>query len=169
MPLFNEEEYKKVVNVPMSVIIALFIIIFITTGTTNENSLKGLIGGYLGLLLGVLFVAILNFSPGNLIGLVPFCMIMLIIMVMLYYLYTYFDIISKGDVSGYYTTYSFLSTIFLAAQLIIIFSSVYNNINNGNSKMLSQKTLSLLGLLGVINFLAIIIIGIVLRFYTTQG
>jgi hypothetical protein len=94
---------------------------------------------------------------------------MLIIMVMLYYLYTYFDIISKGDVSGYYTTYSILSTIFLAAQLIIIFSSVYNNINNGNSKMLSQKTLSLLGLLGVINFLAIIIIGIVLRFYTTQG
>ena len=92
-------------------------------------------------------------------------------MVMLYYLYTYFDIISKGDVSGYYTTYSILSTIFLAAQLIIIFSSVYNNINNGNgnSKMLSQKTLSLLGLLGVINFLAIIIIGIVLRFYTTQG
>ena len=45
---FNKEEYKKVINVPLSVIIGSFIIIIITTGMTDQNGLKALIGGYSG-------------------------------------------------------------------------------------------------------------------------
>jgi flagellar biosynthesis protein FliP len=44
----NKEEYKKVINVPLSVIIGSFIIIIITTGMTDKNGLKALIGGYSG-------------------------------------------------------------------------------------------------------------------------
>ena len=33
--MFNKDEYKRVVNIPLSVIISSFIIIIITTGMTD--------------------------------------------------------------------------------------------------------------------------------------
>ena len=76
---FNKEEYKKVINVPLSVIIGSFIIIIITTGMTDQNGLKALIGGYSGLLFGLLFILILNYPPPNLLDMVPFIVVMVII------------------------------------------------------------------------------------------
>jgi F0F1-type ATP synthase assembly protein I len=65
--MFDKEEYKKVINIPLAVIIASFIIIIITTGMTNKNGVSSLIGGYTGLLLGILFVIILNIQQMYLI------------------------------------------------------------------------------------------------------
>ena len=69
---FNKEEYKKVLNVPLSVIIGSFIIIIITTGMTDKNGLKALIGGYSGLLLGLIFVIIISYPFPNWLDMVPF-------------------------------------------------------------------------------------------------
>jgi hypothetical protein len=87
----------------------------------------------------------------------------------MFYLYTYFDKIAKGQVSGYYITFSVLSVIFLITQLSILFSAIFSKSNGFNEKLLSERTFSLLTLLGVINYIMVITIGIVLKFYSTQG
>ena len=168
--MFNKEEYTQIINIPFAVIIASFIVIVITTGMTDENGLKGLLGGYFGLLLGILFVIILNYPPASWLDLFPFVMLMMIIALMIFYLYTYFETISKGEVSSYYNSFSTLSTIFLAIQVIMLFSEMFSgNSREITGKLLSDRTFSLLGLFGVINFLIVITIGIVLHFYSTQG
>ena len=167
--MFNKEEYKKVMNVPFSVSIACILIILITTFTTNsENALKGLVGGYLGLGLGVLFIILINLNTPtyHLTDLFPCLMLLGIIGLMSFYLFTYFDKIEKGEVSDYYMSFSALTAIFLAIQLSIIFSSLFKDTNE---KLLSNRTFSLLGLLAVINYIMVITLGIVLKFYSTQG
>lgn len=169
--MFDKEEYKKVINVPLSVIIGSFIIIIITTGMTDPNGLKALIGGYSGLLMGILFILILNYPPPNWLDIVPFILVIFIISLLIFYLATYFDKISSGEVSSYYNSFSILSTIFLAMQIIILISSMFSNMNTGEitNKLLSDRTFALLGLFGVINFIIVITIGIILHFYSTQG
>ena len=167
--MFDKEEYKKVINVPLSVIIGSFIIIVITSGMTDPNGLKALIGGYAGLLFGMLFIIILNYPPPSWLDMVPFIVIIILISLLIFYLSKYFDKISTGEVSSYYNSFSVLSTIFLATQIIILLSAMFSNSGEVTSKMLSDKTFALVSLFGVINFLIVITIGIVLHFYSTQG
>jgi hypothetical protein len=167
--MFDNEEYKRVINIPLAVIISSFIIIIITTGMTNKNGVSALIGGYTGLLLGILFVIVLNIPTNNWINFFPFFYIMFIVSVLLYYLYAYFDKISSGEISSYYGSFSILSTIFLATQVIILFSSMIKSNGDFSNNFLSNKTFSILSLFAVINFLMVITLGIVLHFYSTQG
>ena len=164
--MFDKEEYTKIVNIPLTVIVASFIIIIVTTNMTDKNGLSALIGGYAGLLVGLLFIVILNWPPSNLLDMFPFLLIMTIVGLLLYYLSIYFDKISSGEVSTYYTSFSILSTIFLAIQVTMIVRSILNNMT---SNMFSETTFALLGLFGVINILIVLTIGIVLHFYSTQG
>jgi hypothetical protein len=167
--MFDKEEYSKVINIPLAVIIASFIIIIITTGITNSNGLSSLIGGYIGLLLGMIFIIILNMPIGNLLDLVPFVSIIIIVSLIIYYLFTYFDNISSGQISSYYGSFSVVSTIFLATQIIILFSAFFNSSGDLSTKILSDKTFALLSLIAVINLLVVITLGVVLHFYSTQG
>ena len=167
--MFNKDEYKRVINIPLSVIIASFIIIIITTGMTDSNGLKALMGGYSGLLLGILFIMILNYPPPNWLDMIPFIVILFIISLFIFYLSVYFDKISSGEVSSYYNSFSVLSTIFLATQILIVMSSLFKNSNEITSNLFTDKTFALLGLFGVINFLIVITIGVILHFYSTQG
>lgn len=158
------------INVPLVVIIASFTIIVITTGIKDSNALKALIGGYSGLLLGILFISILNYPPTRWIDIFPIFGLITIISFLIYYLTMYFNQISTGEISGYYYSFSQLSTIFLAAQLLLIMSSMFSKNEGFTSKIrLSDKTLATINLLGVINFLLVCIIGIILHFYSTQG
>ena len=167
--MFDKEEYKKVINIPFAVIIGSFIIIVITSGMTDPNGLKALIGGYAGLLFGMLFIIVLNYPPPSWLDMVPFIVVMVIISLLIFYLSTYFDKISSDKVSSYYNSFSTLSTIFLATQIIILMSSIFNKSDDPSHKLLSDRTFALLSLFGVINFLIVITLGIVLHFYSTQG
>jgi hypothetical protein len=169
--LISLQEFEKVINVPFAVIIASFIIIIITTNMTDTNGLSSLLGGYSGLMLGMLFVMVLNmlFTNTSYLDMTPIIMILIIVGLLIFYLSTYFERISKGEVSGYYGSFSLLSTIFLMTQVIIIFTALYDKAKNPNNVLFSPTTFSLLLLFGVINCLIVLTIGIVLRFYSTQG
>ena len=144
--MLNKEEYNRAINIPLAVIIASFIIIVITTGMTDSNGLSALIGGYSGLLLGLLFIVILNFPPVRYLDMMPFVFLMCIISLFIYYLSTYFEQISTGNVSGYYKSFSILSTMFLAAQMAVLFSAMFKNdsgLGNSNSLGNTRQTVSL--------------------------
>ena len=169
---FDNFEFKTIMNIPFSVIIASFIIIIITTNMTDTNGLSALIGGYFGLMIGMLFVLILNlvFTNTTYLDMFPVVFVLAIIGLIVYYLFTYFDRISKGEVSGYYGSFSILSTIFLITQSIMIFTAIFNKLQNPNiSVLFNDTTFAILGLFGVINMLIVLTMGIVLHFYSTQG
>ena len=98
----------------------------------------------------------------------PLLVTLIISSILIFYLSTYFDRISSGEISGYYYSFSIMSNIFLFAQTLIIFNSLLNK-NETAIKIFTDTTFSLLGLLGVINFLLVITIGIILNYYSTQG
>ena len=164
-----KEDYNKIINVPITVIMASFVVIMLTTGVTDTNGLSALIGGYFGLLVGVLFIMLLNMPPPSWIDLFPFLTLMIIISIIIYYLFTYFDQIAEGNVSDYYKTFSTIATIFLAIQLGLIYSSMMKNMKDATGKLLSNTTFVTLNLIAVLNFLVVVTIGIILRFYSTQG
>ena len=100
---------------------------------------------------------------------IPVLMIIIIVGLLLNYLRIYFDRISSGEVSSYYSNFSLLSIIFLFTQLIIIFGAIYGKSESDGSKLFTDTTFSLLGLFSVINIIIVLTIGIVLHFYSTQG
>jgi hypothetical protein len=161
---------NKVMNVPFAIIIASFVIILITTNMSDKNGLSALIGGYFGLLVGMMFIMILNsmFYVIRFMDYIPIVVVLTIICLLLFYLISNFDKISSGEVSSYYSTFSLLSTIFLLTQAIIIIKSVFNK-QDGSNRLFSDQMFSLLGLFGTINILIVITLGIILKFYSTQG
>jgi len=166
------QEVKQVINVLLAVIIASCIIILITMNMIDSNGLSALLGGYAGLFLGMLFIMIVNlvFTKTTYLDMFPIVMIIIITGLLIYYLRTYFDKISKGEVSSYYSSFSLLSAIFLFTQIIIVFGAIYGKYDEPqNTKLFKDTTFSLLGLFSVINIIIVLTIGIVLHFYSTQG
>ena len=105
------QEFEKVMNVPLSVVLASILIIFITTNMTDTNGLSALLGGYSGLFLGMLFVGVISliFTKITYLDMFPVVMILVIVGLLIVYLGIYFDRISKGEVSSYYS--SFVSSV----------------------------------------------------------
>jgi hypothetical protein len=170
----ERELYINLMNMAYAIIIAGFMIIIITTGSTNSNGLTGLIWGY-----SVLFVAILFFGTINWINvngnpafpllkiLAVFLNICGIIIILIVYLSMYFENIITNKVSNYYYSFSNLSTMFLAVQIILLFSIFKPNVEN--NVLAVNKTCSIVLLLGLVNVIIVTTIGIVLKFYSTQG
>jgi hypothetical protein len=170
--MFENLELKQVMNVLLSIVIASCVIILITMNMTDTNGLSALLGGYSGLLLGMLFIMIVSliFTKTTYLDMFPVVMIIIITGLSMYYLRKYFDNIASGHVSGYYSNFSLLSTIFLFTQIIIVFSAIYGKSEEDqNTKLFKDTTFSLLGLFSVINMIIVLTIGIVLHFYSTQG
>lgn len=187
--MLETENFKKIMNVPFSIIVASFIIIIITSNTQDSNGLSALIGGFFGLLCGLFLIAltilyekpipnsqnetsilmILTYLKEILLDIFPIFMMLGIISILIYYLYAYFDKIANGEVSSYYNSFLNLSTIFLVFQIGLMLDSIYKKTQNGSANLFSNDKYSILVMFGLINSLVVITIGVVLRYYSTQG
>lgn len=182
----EDENFRKIMNIPFSVIVASFITIIITSKVEDKNGLSGLIGGYSGLLAGLFFIVLLlplydptlrNYSNNgdfkvflNLMKeLFPIMVPLGIISLLIFYLYTYFDKIATGEVSSYYNSFLTLSTVLLAFQISAISNAIYSKSQNMNIKIFTDINYSLIVMFGIVNSLVVITLGIILRFYSTQG
>lgn len=170
--------FSSIMYIPFAVIAASFITIIITSTVTDKNSLSGLIGGYSGLLVSLFYIilAIPFFDVvlrSNFVALLkeifPIFMTFGITLLLVCYLYIYFDKIASGEVSSYYNSFLTLSTIFLAFQISAITNAIYEKGKNMSMPIFTNVNYSLLVLFGIINSLIIITLGIILRYYSTQG
>lgn len=171
----DPELYKNILNISYATMIAGFVIIIVTTGITNTNSLSALISGYAILLVSLLSILWLNWVNMEgislfsiLKNLFPFLSIMVIVLTLISFLSIYFDRISSSRVSSYYYTFSNLSTLFLAVQLLVLFRELTTK-NYELTKSVSSKVFSVLMLLTTINAIIVATLGIILKFYVTQG
>ena len=160
---------KFLLNIPFAVIIASFIIILTTTTMTDTNGLSALLGGYSGVTLGTLFTILIIVSNRFTLDVVPLLLVLVIAVLMIAYLSIYFDNISKGQVSGYYSTFSILSTVFMVVQILIIFRAIYSQQQFISGGIFTPTTFAFLILVAIINILIVLTLGITLKFYATQG
>ena len=171
----EKDLYINLMNMTYAIIIAGFIIILTTTGTTNQNGLSALIGGYTTVLVALIFFGTINWININSDTMYPifkllaiFLNICGIIMLIIVYLSIYFEKIISNKVSNYYYSFSNLSTIFLAVQIIMLFSIFFNK-KDGDTSRSTDKIFSIILLLGLVNIIIVTTIGIVLKYYSTQG
>uniref|UniRef100_A0A6C0IS73 Uncharacterized protein n=1 Tax=viral metagenome TaxID=1070528 RepID=A0A6C0IS73_9ZZZZ len=169
------ELYKNLSNISYALLVAGFIIVIVTTGITNQNSLAALISGYATLLVSLLFILWLNWINMENIPLFtliknifPFLTIMTLLILLITFLSVYFDRIASDHVSTYYYTFSNLSTLFLIIQLIILFRELGTK-SFEVTKIISPKIFSMLMLLTTINAIIVGTLGMILKFYITQG
>jgi hypothetical protein len=167
--------YTNLSNISYALLVAGFIIVIVTTGITNKNSLAALISGYSTLLVSLLFILWLNWINMENIPLFsliknifPFLTIITLVILLITFLSIYFDRISSNHVSSYYYTFSNMSTIFLIIQMIILFRELSTKTFE-MTKTISPKIFSILMLLTTINAIIIGTLGIILKFYITQG
>ena len=170
----NVQNIKQLMYIPFALIITSIILIGITIKTTNQNALSALLGGYSGLFIGLLFVMILKllFLNAKYIDMIPIIMFMILIGLLIYLISTYFDRIISGNVSSYYLTYSYISYALLILQLGVIFIDIFKtNLFSGDkvAKLSTSTSSMMFWLFYILNFAAVIIINVVLYFYSTQG
>ena len=162
----NVQVIKKLMYIPFALIITSFIIIGITISMTNQNALSALLGGYSGLFIGLLFIMIIKllFLNAKYIDMIPIIMSMIVVGLLLFLVSYYFDRIISGNISSYYSTYSYLLSAFLFVQVGLIFIDI-----NKTNLNLSVKLVSFLPLFYLMNIVCLLILAIVLSKYSTQG
>lgn len=93
----------------------------------------------------------------------PFLSILAVILWILILVSLYYDRITGGKVSDYYTSFMNIASIMLLIQIYMIFNEV-----GDKTPPLSLKTYKLLRLLAVLAGLSVLTVYIVLRFYVTD-
>lgn len=169
--------YKTLSTISYSLTIASILIILLTTlftpGSTGNVELNALRYCYLILSFAMMFLFWLLWSKtenasikSKLISLFPFIMIMITSVAIAVLLFIYFDRIIKG-VSSYYSLFLNTSTMITIVQIIMM----YNAINGSyflTHNSINPKTFSLMMLIGTINFITVITLGVVLKYYATD-
>ena len=118
-----------------------------------------LIGSKINLGNDGMMAKIMNFT----IMFFPFLSILTVIMWILVLVFMYYDRITGGKVSDYYTSFMNIASIMLLIQIYMIFTETTDK-----TPPLSLKTYSMLRMLAVLSGLSVITVSIVLKFYVTD-
>ncbi len=169
---------NNLINISYAFIFAGIFIVFITLGSHNENALIGTITGYGASIVGTLLLGGLtyymissnNIWPGwkrLIYSLSPFVMLLIILSLSLSYVSMYFNKIANNQITSYYSSFSYMSLIFVCFQLYYFISAI-NQREFRERASLNTKSVSILNLFGVINMIILITLGITLKYYSTD-
>jgi hypothetical protein len=173
--------YRSLLNISYALSFSAIFIIIITTGVSGESSLIALISGYSTLLLSIFFLLFLTYntylsnnnvkfnSISSIMSLVrpffPSILIIFVLTLLITFLSIYFQRIALGNVPDYYYSFSNMSTILLLMQLGVWFHAIYKNSGKIDE---GERVFSILTLVGTINSIVVITLGIVLKYYSTD-
>ena len=157
-----------------------FIVGFFTQGITSLNSY---IAGYSILILAITMMLIIIFNNVNMVTEAsstiqtilsilmssgPFLLMLTVISMLLYLIVKYKDNIIQNHVSSGYYSFSNISALLIFIQLYIIYTNVFTD-KFQNTGKIDKVTSSIIYLLGVISLMTVIILYIILKYYTTDG
>jgi hypothetical protein len=166
--LFFSENYSKLGNIgPASstiwgyglTTIALSIMVFMGI-YVSKKALETPINGKKGNLAGTILINVL-----------PIILTLFIIMYTIYLNFSYFTRINTDKVTRDYHTYSFMSSLLIIVQIILISTYLFNYILNDKSVENAKKielSKSITYILSVVNFIFILMIHISLAFFSTD-
>ena len=154
-----------------------FLVVILTSGKTDKNAVTSFLVAYSTLFVIMCYKSLLVGTKidlgqsGGMISKVmnfiimffPFLSILAVILWILVLVSFYYDRITGGKVSDYYTSFMNIASLMLLIQIYMIFSE-----SNDKTPQLSLKTYSILRLLSVLAGLSVITVSIVLKFYVTD-
>uniref|UniRef100_A0A6C0HBX7 Uncharacterized protein n=1 Tax=viral metagenome TaxID=1070528 RepID=A0A6C0HBX7_9ZZZZ len=173
----------------VSLIVVGIILLFITVGSTSMDNLNGTIAGYSLIAAGILILIgflMMNLStssekkPESLTknnrqiimsffytsG--PFLVTVGIISYILYLLITYKDRIAEGNIAPGYVSFANISIILILMQLLLFYFGTKKSSFKETSR-LDRVYSGLLYFVGILNIITVITIGIILRYFSTDG
>ena len=123
---------------------------------------------------GLLESSIGNFDYIKLVfkNVLPIFLTLFIIFYIILLNFTYFYRINSNRVSDSYHSYSFISTVLIIIQLILIVKYIYKELDNNNKNGEDKETIfakNATYILSAINFVFIVILHILLAFFSTDG
>jgi hypothetical protein len=163
-----------------SLIYAGLISFLIGIFSSNQVSLGAYITGYSVFILALLMILIIVFSKANLdlnnfsvIGTIlnisgPFLLILGIIGFILYLIITYYNNIVENHITKDYYRFTNIIILLLFIQFYIIHTNINTSKFNETGRI-PKITNYILYLLNVICIMCSIILGIILKYYTTDG
>jgi hypothetical protein len=164
---------SNLTNLLTAILAADMFCILATIGTTTQSGLEALIGEYSVLGAVVLIILVIKTKTmldgstvdkiNMLLTLTPFFLILIIIIYFIVLISKYFNKIVDKKISDYYYGFTQISTWLLLAQIGTLIYSMTKTTE------FSKKIFSILMLLGTINAISLITLGIILKFYTTDG
>ena len=172
----------------LSLIAVGIVLLFATIGSSGSDSINGTIAGYsltgVGILLMVSYLCYNlynNRKEQNILAKSnrqlfmsfiytcgPFLLILGVIGYALYLLTTFKYRISDGNVAPSYTTFTNISVILILIQLAIFFMGSKKE-NFKNTGRLDRVYSMLIYMVGIIYIAAVITIGVILTYFTTDG
>ena len=105
----------------------------------------------------------------------PIFLTLFIIFYIILLIFIFFNRINSNRVTDSYHSYSFISTILIIIQLILMVKYIYVDLESTNSHKLSEENLTTVlsknatYILSTINFVFIVILHILLAFFSTDG
>jgi len=123
---------------------------------------------------GLLESSIGNFDYIKLVfkNVLPIFLTLFIIFYIILLNFTYFYRINSNRVADSYHSYSFISTVLIIIQLILIVKYIYKELHNNNKNGEDKETIfakNATYILSAINFVFIVILHILLAFFSTDG
>lgn len=175
----NQYLFNNIINISYAFIIGGLIVVLLTVGTHNQNALIGTISGYSAATCATILLAGLTYTTittsynkptwSNIIStLIPFLILFMIFGFSLALVSVYFNNIAENRVSDYYGMFSYISVIFIILQVFIFFSATQQKAFRENG-YIDKVTLLKLLLLAIFNMLALITLGISLKYFSTDG
>ncbi len=163
---------SNITNLLTAVLVADVFSILCTIGITSQSGLEALIGEYSIMGAVILIILILKakgmFNSGIidkmsiLITLAPFLFLLFIVIYYIVLVSIYFENIVSKKISDYYYIFSKISTMLILGQVLMLVYTMSKYIE------VPKKIFTILMLLGTINAIVLITLGIVLKFYTTD-
>jgi len=177
--MINQYLFDNIINISYAFIIGGLIVVLLTVGTHNQNALIGTISGYAAATCATILLAGLTYTTiitgfkkpqwSDIIStLIPFFILFLIFGFSLALISVFFDNISQNRVSDYYGMFSYISVTFILLQIWIFYSASQQKAFRENG-YIDKVTLLKLLLLAIFNMLALITLGVTLKYFSTDG
>ena len=177
--MMNQYLFDNIINISYAFIIGGLIVVLLTVGTHNKNALIGTITGYAASTCATILLAGLTYTTIT-TGLkrptwsevfsilVPFLILFMIFGFSLALISIFFNNISENRVSDYYGMFSYISVIFILLQVWLFSSATQQKVFRENG-YIDKVTLLKLLLLAIFNMLALITLGVSLKYFSTDG
>jgi hypothetical protein len=173
----DKQLYQNLDSFLYSLVAGAGLVVILTSGKTDKSAVTAFQVAYSILFCVVCYKSVLAGSKldlsqsGSMITkainfitmFFPFLSILAVILWILVLVSLYYDRITEGKVSDYYTSFMNIASVMLLIQIYMIFSET-----SDKTPPLSLKTYSLLRMLAVLSALSVITVSIVLKFYVTD-
>jgi hypothetical protein len=173
----DKQLYQNLDTFLYSLVAGAGLVVILTSGKTDKSAVTAFQVAYSILFCVVCYKSVLAGSKldlsqsGSMITkainfitmFFPFLSILAVILWILVLVSLYYDRITEGKVSDYYTSFMNIASVMLLIQIYMIFSET-----SDKTPPLSLKTYSLLRMLAVLSALSVITVSIVLKFYITD-